>query len=100
MYNPNFVRKRPDQIAAEKDRAFEAVHGGTVSKELRDAREEFQANRRAAIRPKALEAAEKRMQEMNKLEKGKKEERQEAKKRKVLLKAPWEESAVIKKTFS
>lgn len=99
MYNPNFVRKRPDQIEAEKNRALEAVHGGVVSEELKQAREEYQAVRRAAIRPKVLEAAEKRKQEMQDAERVKGMERKEAGKRRLPLKAPWEEGGAIKKTF-
>jgi hypothetical protein len=97
IYNPSHVRKRPDQIAAEKARALEAVHGGQISDELRQAKEHHQEERRATMRPLALEAAEKRMKEMKEAQKP--DTHTPLKKRKVALKPAWEEGGHARKPF-
>lgn len=93
------MRKRPDELNADRARALHAIHGGEVSDELRQAREEFQTKRREAIRPLALEAAEKRMQEVKKNTKAEEKAVAASKKRKVNLKPAWEEGGHARKAF-
>lgn len=97
VYHPEHVRKRPDELNAERNRTLEAVHGGAVSEVLQQARAEHQEKRRATIRPLALEAAEKRMQEMKETQK--EDVSTVAKKRKVVLKPAWEEGGIARRPF-
>jgi len=85
IYHPDKVRVRKDQIEANKNMMTELVHGGTVNETTQRARDVRNETRRAAIRPLAAEAAERRMQ-MNQPESA-----PGPKRKKVKLVAPWQE---------
>ena len=100
MYHPDSVNKSADQLAAEKQRALHAVHGGEVSEELQNAREKMQKERAIQIRQNALRAVLVRAE----TEKKNKEDPTQnkpapAKKRKVNLKPAWEEGGHARKAF-
>lgn len=86
--NPRRVQMRRDQEQAHQGQLTELVHGGPVSETLQRARGARNERVRAELRPKAAEAAERRMREM---EQEKKEERGTEKKRRLNLHPAWEE---------
>jgi hypothetical protein len=88
MYHPRRVHARRDQEQVVQGQLTQLVHGGPVSEALEKARGRRNARVRAELRPLAAQAAERRMREM---EQQKKDEKLEAKKRRLNLHAPWEE---------
>ena len=90
--HPEYTRANRNQITAHRNHLTELALGGQVNEVLNNARDAKNEARRKEMRPLAAAAAEARMKKLREEEEEMNEGKPPAeKKRKVSLKAAWEE---------